>query len=299
MKNNTWFYRSAFILFISFFCAGVIYAQNTATTTPAQGAVSGYCAVSMVDTPNSNEYQIDWTSGFFGITGTTTVQYNWTGTDGLNAITPQAYKKYSTPGLKVGRVSVSGQDQTPALECTANVLKQTTPNIQDIGGTCQPQIFGMEVTWNALASGVDQNASTFSWNGTDGLVGTTTVVRKTYNSFGVKTGNVTITQGNQSIVLSCQALVAPTSTTGCFIATAAYGTYQEPEVQVLRNFRDETLLKSKLGREFVDGYYEVSPPIADFIRDHDSLRAVVRAGLDPIIYGLKKAGYTEEKQNSE
>ena len=49
----------------------------------------------------------------------------------------------------------------------------------------------------------------------------------------------------------------------CFLATAAWGSYQEPHVQVLRRFRDEVLLTNGPGRAFVSAYYATSPPLAD------------------------------------
>jgi hypothetical protein len=62
----------------------------------------------------------------------------------------------------------------------------------------------------------------------------------------------------------------------CFIATAAYGTSVTEEIDTLRAFRDEVLLQNSLGSQFVDFYYEVSPPMADFISEHDGLRTLVR-----------------------
>ncbi len=69
----------------------------------------------------------------------------------------------------------------------------------------------------------------------------------------------------------------------CFIATAAYGSYFEPHVEILRKFRDVYLIPTPLGNAFVRAYYRYSPPLADYIRKHDSLRAVVRIGLAPLI----------------
>ncbi len=69
----------------------------------------------------------------------------------------------------------------------------------------------------------------------------------------------------------------------CFIATAAYGSYLHPHVQVLRTLRDRYLLSSKLGRTFVAAYYHYSPPMADFISRHDTLKAAVRVALLPLI----------------
>jgi hypothetical protein len=70
---------------------------------------------------------------------------------------------------------------------------------------------------------------------------------------------------------------------GCFIATAAYGTPMAQEIQILREFRDEYLLTNPVGRAFVDLYYRISPPIAEFITEHPTLKPIVRAGLVPAV----------------
>lgn len=73
----------------------------------------------------------------------------------------------------------------------------------------------------------------------------------------------------------------------CFIATAAYGSRLAPEVVTLREFRDRYLLTNGPGRAFVEWYYRVSPPLAAFIAEHESLKVVVRAGLTLLVYGIK------------
>jgi hypothetical protein len=70
---------------------------------------------------------------------------------------------------------------------------------------------------------------------------------------------------------------------GCFIATAAYGSLMEPHVKILRDFRDRFLIVNSIGKGFVRIYYAYSPPIADFIAEHDSLRAMVRISLLPVV----------------
>ena len=75
---------------------------------------------------------------------------------------------------------------------------------------------------------------------------------------------------------------------GCFIATAAYGTPMADDVRHLRAFRDEYLQTNDAGRWLVSQYYKFSPPLADFLRQHDDLRAVVRTALGPLV-SLSKA----------
>ena len=73
----------------------------------------------------------------------------------------------------------------------------------------------------------------------------------------------------------------------CFIATAAYGTYLAPEVVNLRKFRDQYLLTNTIGTWLVNFYYHHSPPIANYIRERETLRAMVRSGLTLVVYTIE------------
>ena len=70
---------------------------------------------------------------------------------------------------------------------------------------------------------------------------------------------------------------------GCFIATAAYDSPMAEEIENLREFRDGYLLTNALGQALVNLYYRVSPPMAEFITEHPSLKPIVRAALVPAV----------------
>jgi len=84
----------------------------------------------------------------------------------------------------------------------------------------------------------------------------------------------------------------PTPSGGlCFIATAAYGTSTAKQLDVLREFRDDVLLESTAGSRLVDFYYQLSPPIADFISEDTFVRTLVRELLiDPIVWVVEATG---------
>lgn len=77
------------------------------------------------------------------------------------------------------------------------------------------------------------------------------------------------------------------SGSGCYIATMAYGDYNDPQVLALRRFRDQTLLKTKHGRAFVKLYYFVSPKVVSFTKNWHWLHKFIRAYLDNLVKWLE------------
>lgn len=70
----------------------------------------------------------------------------------------------------------------------------------------------------------------------------------------------------------------------CFIATAAFGSSMAKEVQVLRSFRDQFLKTNAPGRWFVETYYQLSPPVANWIAQHEFARTAARTLLWPLVF---------------
>ena len=71
--------------------------------------------------------------------------------------------------------------------------------------------------------------------------------------------------------------------TGCFIATAAFGSPLARQVEILRQFRDRYLLTNNPGQKFVAWYYRNSPTAANYIQDKPLTKAAIRAALYPLI----------------
>lgn len=88
------------------------------------------------------------------------------------------------------------------------------------------------------------------------------------------------------------------SNSGCFIATAAYGTPLANEVALLRTYRDRVLARSKAGRSFIAFYYRYSPNVASWIAAAGYRRWLVRSVLRPVLQlcqlGLRLEGGANE-----
>lgn len=69
----------------------------------------------------------------------------------------------------------------------------------------------------------------------------------------------------------------------CFIGAAAYGTQTHDHLDKLRWFRDVYLMPTTFGRMFVESYYEWSPPIANFVREHPIAQYLTVTALAPLV----------------
>ena len=81
----------------------------------------------------------------------------------------------------------------------------------------------------------------------------------------------------------------------CYIATCVYGSYNSPEVMILRKYRDNKLSKSIKGRIFVKIYYKISPILVKYFGTNKWFKKFWKKFLDKLINKLKKA-YNEPGQ---
>ena len=84
---------------------------------------------------------------------------------------------------------------------------------------------------------------------------------------------------------------------GCLIATAAFGSEMAPQVQFLREIRDNTVMSTQSGTAFMTGfnhfYYSFSPYVADYERENPVFKEVVKVTLTPLLTSLTLLNYVD------
>ena len=104
-----------------------------------------------------------------------------------------------------------------------------------------------------------------------------------------KTGATYQSINNDRIKERKQKTKAENKNSSCFIATVCYGNFDAPEVLILRQYRDNKLLKNYFGKLFVAFYYLTSPFCAEIIAQSNFLKKIVRKYfLGPIVTNLKR-----------
>jgi len=113
-------------------------------------------------------------------------------------------------------------------------------------------------------------------------------VGRTY-SFGVRAQNDSGEEKNTSVTVQIFIPIPPVikalglDDDWCFIASAAFASPEAPQVDRLREIRDRVLLKTAWGRQFVQMYYKLSPPVAQWLREKPAASWAARMALLPAV----------------
>ena len=103
--------------------------------------------------------------------------------------------------------------------------------------------------------------------------------------------------GKGTDLVNGMCVIVDNSGGGCLIATAAYGSEMAPQVQLLREIRDNQLMNTESGSSFMTGfnqlYYSFSPTIADMQRENPMFQEIVKIGITPLLSSLSIMEYAE------
>jgi len=112
-----------------------------------------------------------------------------------------------------------------------------------------------------------------------------------------KVGGETITETKTISQSSQPSSDSSSQGGGCLIATATFGSELSPQVQMLREIRDNSLMQTQLGQSFMQGfnsfYYSFSPAIADYERQNPIFKEAVKLTITPLLASLSMLNYVD------
>ena len=108
--------------------------------------------------------------------------------------------------------------------------------------------------------------------------------------FSMNLTRSTISDRIKAIDPSFDAAEAKKQASGCYVATAVYGSYDCPQVWTLRRYRDDTLAKTWYGRLFIHTYYAISPTLVKWFGNTDWFRNMWKPKLDRMVSNLNSEG---------
>ena len=120
---------------------------------------------------------------------------------------------------------------------------------------------------------------------------------ETDSSGPIYTSSINVTSESSEEPTSEEPTSQPSEGGGCLIATAAFGSEMAPQVQFLREIRDNTVMSTQAGTSFMTGfnqfYYSFSPYVADYERENPIFKEAVKVTLTPLLTSLTLLNYVD------
>jgi beta propeller repeat protein len=189
--------------------------------------------------------------------GNTTLFIHYFGTGGTEPA-PEAYVWPDSPQIDGGLTVVTRHDGSDREILAHNTSRRTYTQITDNElEDSYPCISGNYIAWMGGEGEASEIYLTF------------------YEDEDNGTGGTTVAGGSSGVAIDGDG--------SCFVATAAFSSYMDPHVQVIRDFRDEYLLTNIPGRWFVGMYNTYGPFWADLLNAHPFCKPIVRLALMPVV----------------
>ncbi len=245
----------------------------TPITVNVSGGASPY-SFNVTGLPSGINYQL--TDKGISILGTPLISGSFT-------VTVTVTDNSSTTDTKVITINVSEITiDSSGLIAETDINSDYFAMLTATGGSTTP-VYEWNIEYGVLPDGLTLNQNTGIISGKPTKEGIYTFTIKVTD----KNSGVYATKVLEIKIVGDLIAAKDAGSWKCFIATAAYGSYLDPHVVVLRQFRDRYLLTSSIGRRFVEFYYTHSPALAKVIAENYWLKLTVRAVLTPVVYFIK------------
>ena len=213
-----------------------------------------------------------------------------------------SFVEYALPDVNSGPYHITVASSTGDVWATETRANKIARVLLDERATISPT---KATTSTALTSLTLETASTTSLQLTissTSITGTittpsrmTTITSTTTTTTTSSTVSLatTMTSPTTTAIVTQSTITATLTTTPgrCLIASAAYGSHLAPEVQLLRTFRDQTLMSTFAGAQFMrvfnDFYYSFSPAVAEIVSSDSIIAETMRIAIAPLILILK------------
>ena len=262
--------------------AGVsVNLPSSVTVTPGNSATSTL-TLTASSTASTGSYSLLITATGNGITHTTQLTINIPGTSAV--LVPVTVAAVTVAAAPPPDFSVSPSSSTIAV--TQGLSTSTNVIVNSVGGFSSPVTFS--TSWiggspTGISLNLPQPVTPPVNSAASSSIGISASGTSSTGSFELQiTGTSGSISHSSTVVLQVNSPGA-----ACIIATATYGSAMAPQVQLLRNFRDNSIMATRAGNAFMvvfnTWYYSFSPQVANRIAGSNIARGIMQVILSPLV----------------